>query len=145
MGRGNSELSLLAATIIIAHVVVFIWHLFIAANIPPGLPSLQILTVAVAINAAPVIGLILLLLRIDRPAATLIFLPMALLFAIGAYEHFVSFGPNSVFGIPASEWASSFRVTAVLLIILELLGCWIGARSWMLQMRERTRSVRGTS
>lgn len=145
MGRGNSELSLLATTIILAHVAVFIWHLFVAANIPPGLPDVQILTVAIAINAAPIIGLILLLLRIYGLAAILIFPPMALTFAIGAYEHFASFGPNSVFGIPASAWASSFRVTAVLLIILELLGCWIGARSWMLQTRERTRSVRGTS
>lgn len=145
MGRRNSELSLLATTIIIAHMVVLIWHLFIAANIPPGLPTIKILTVAIAINLASVIGLILLLLQIYRLAAILIFPPMALTLVIGAYEHFASFGPNSVFGIPASERAPSFRATAVLLIILELLGCWIGARSWVLQTRERTRSVRGTS
>jgi len=144
MGRRNSELALLATTIVIAHVVVFIWHLYIAANIPPGLPSVQILIVAIAINAAPVIGLIL-LLQIYRLAAILIFPPMALTFAIGAFEHFASVGPNSVFGVPASAWASSFRATAVLLIILELLGCWIGARSWMLQTRERTRSVQDIS
>jgi hypothetical protein len=33
----------------------------------------------------------------------------------------------NVFSLPASEWALSFRVSAVLLVVLEALGCWIGA------------------
>lgn len=135
-------LSLLATLVIIAHAIAFIWHLFVAAKIPPGLPGQLVLFVAVAVNAAPVVGLTLLLLRIYRLAAVLIFLPMALMLVLGAYEHFLSFGPNSVFDIPDSEWAWSFRVSAILLVILELLGCWIGVRSWSLQLHTQISASR---
>jgi hypothetical protein len=128
----------LAALVIIAHALAFIWHLFVVSKIPPGLPSQQILFVAIAVNATPVIGLIFLLRRDDRLAAVLIFLPMAFVFAIGAREHFLNFGPSSVFGASDPEWAWSFRASAILLIILEILGCWVGVRLWLPQMQKQT-------
>jgi hypothetical protein len=108
---------------------------------PPGLPAPQILFVATAMNIAPVFGLLLLLWgRVDRLAAVLIVLPMAVMLVIGVYEHFLSSGPGNVFSLPASEWALSFRLSAVLLVVLEALGCWIGPRVWSLQKHKPTSS-----
>jgi hypothetical protein len=132
--RSRGSLSL-AALVIIAHALAFIWHLFVVSKIPPGLPSQQILFVAIAGNGTPVIGLIFLLRRADRLAAVLILVPMAFVFVIGAREHFLNFGPSSVFAVSDPRWAWSFRASAVFLIILEILGCWIGVRLWLMQTK----------
>jgi hypothetical protein len=132
-----SRLSILALLLLTSRarivITAFIWHIFVVAVMPPGLPAPRIQFFAAAMNIAPVIGLFLLCSRVDRLATLLIVLPMAVMLVIGVYEHFLNSGPGNVFNLPASEWALSFRVSAVLLVVLEALGCWIGARVWSLQ------------
>jgi hypothetical protein len=137
--KTHGNLSAAVTIVVIAHVVTFIWHLFIVAETPPGLPAPQVLFIAAVVNITPVIGLILLWLQVDRPAAVLVVLPMAVVLVIGVYEHFVNAGPGNVFSLPASEWALSFRASAILLVVLELFGCGLGARMWSPQMHEPTR------
>jgi hypothetical protein len=47
---------------------------------------------------------------------------------IGAYEHFISSGPDNFFEMVAGAWTRSFRASAALLILVEALGCWMGVR-----------------
>jgi hypothetical protein len=48
---------------------------------------------------------------------------------IGTYEHFLSFSPDNVFRMVQGEWALQFRITAVLLVIFEGIGCCIGVKA----------------
>jgi uncharacterized membrane protein len=60
----------------------------------------------------------------------LLFLPLAVGLLIGGNEHFVTPGPLNVFYMAATPWALPFRVTAVLLLVLEVLGCWIAVQAF---------------
>jgi hypothetical protein len=43
----------------------------------------------------------------------------------GLITHFFSAGPDNVFRIAAGALTWSFRVSAVLLVVLETVGCWL--------------------
>lgn len=47
---------------------------------------------------------------------------------IGLYEHFLGPGTDNVLHMPPSELSLPFQVRAVLLVLLEALGCWVGFR-----------------
>jgi hypothetical protein len=61
---------------------------------------------------------------------------------IGVYEHFLSSGPGNVFSLPASEWALSFRVSAVLLVVLEAFWTVGSVRGLQRKIRRRDRRDR---
>lgn len=138
MAQRSRRFSLFVVLVVLAHAMAVIWHLSVISNMPPGLPDPQTLVVIITVNLLPVIGVILLFRKTYRFAAILIFVPMAMVFAIGGYEHFLNSGPGSVFGVSDPQWAWQFRASAILLIALELLGCWIGAQSWLLGVHEPT-------
>jgi len=52
--------------------------------------------------------------------------PLAVALVIGAHSHFLSFGTDNVFRLPPGEFRLSYQISAVLLVSLEALGCWIG-------------------
>lgn len=129
MNRTPRRLALVATMVIVTHAAVFVWHLLVAANVPPGLPATA-LTGAAAMHLTLVAGLVMLWHGAYRPAAVLILLPMGAMFAIGVTVHVLSSGPANVFDLPDSPWVVSFRVSAVLLLLLEAAGCWVAARAW---------------
>lgn len=89
-----------------------------------------------AVIITPVIGLILLWRRVNVAAAILVVIPMTVTLVISAYKHFMSSGPGNAFRFPTAERALFFRASAVLLVILEALGCGIGA--WLSVATKRT-------
>jgi len=56
----------------------------------------------------------------------MVLLPLAVALVIGTYSHFLSTGSDNVLRMPASGPTLSFQVSAVLLSLLEALGCWLG-------------------
>ena len=111
---------------------------FVVSNMPLGLPGPETLAVILMVNLLPIVGLVLVLLRkAYRIAAILILVPMVIAFVIGGYEHFLNSGPGSVFGAWDPQWGRQFRASAILLFVLELLGCWIGVQSWFLRTPEQ--------
>jgi hypothetical protein len=74
---------------VLAHAVVVVWHLFVLAKIPPGLAGGQVLSAAIAINVVPLVGLALLWTHYPRFASILIFVPLAVRFSAGGFEHFL--------------------------------------------------------
>jgi len=119
------KLAVSTAVAVLAHAVVVVWHLFVLAKIPPGLTGQQLLSAAVAINVLPLVGLVLLWTHHPGLASVLIFIPLAIGFSAGGFEHFLSNGPDNVFRMAATEWRLLFTISAVLLAVLEFCGCWL--------------------
>lgn len=122
------KLAVYTTLAVLAHAVIVVWHLFVLAKIPPGLTGQQILSAAVAINVVPLVGLVLLSTHYPRLASVLILIPLAVGLSAGGFEHFLSNGPDNVFRMAATEWTLTFTISAVLLAVLELGGCWLCIR-----------------
>jgi hypothetical protein len=95
--RFMKKLAVYATLAVLAHAMIVVWHLFVLAEIPPGLTGQQVLSAAGAINAIPPMGLVLLWTHYPRFASVLIFIPLAVGFSAGGVQHFVSDGPDNVF------------------------------------------------
>ena len=119
-----------ATFVVLAHAGVVAWHLVLVAKITPGLTDFQILAATAAINLVPALAVLLLWIHFPRVGSFLLFLPLAVGLVIGGDEHFVTPGPLNVFDMAATPWVLPFRVTAVLLLLLEGLGCWIAIRGF---------------
>jgi hypothetical protein len=63
----------------------------------------------------------------------MITVPLAIALVIGFGAHFLSPGTDNVLHLPPSEWRLSFQISAVLLVSLEALGCWIGLRAFTIR------------
>ena len=119
-----------ATFVVLAHAGVVFWHLVLVAKITPGLTDHQVLAATTAINLVPTVALVLLWAHFPRLGGFLLFLPLAVGLAIGCKEHFVTPGPLNVFYMATTPWVLPFRVTAVLLLVLEVLGCWIAFQAF---------------
>jgi hypothetical protein len=119
-----------AAFTVLAHAAAVFWHLVLVTKITPGLRGDQVLAATAAITLVPLLALVLPWADFQRLGGLLLFLPLAVGLGIGGDEHFVTPGPLNVFYVAATQWALQFRVTAVLLLVLEVLGCWIALRAF---------------
>jgi hypothetical protein len=117
-----------ATLVVLAHAPVVFWHLLILARLASALTREHALLFAVLVNLFPAIALILLWANHRKPACGILLLFFVIPFAIGGYEHFLSSGPDNVFHMASGEWTLPFEVSAVLLALLELLGCWASVR-----------------
>jgi hypothetical protein len=119
-----------ATFVVLAHAGVVFWHLVLVARITPGLTGHQVLAATTAINLVPAVALVLLWAHFLRLGGFLLFLPLAVGLVIGGKEHFVAPGPLNVFYMATTPWVLPFRVTAVLLLVLEVSGCWIAVQAF---------------
>jgi hypothetical protein len=78
-------------------------------------------------NIIPLLALISLWAHFPRLGAWLL-LFLAVPLAIGGYSHFLSPGSDNVFRMADGELTFAFRISAVLLFVLEFLGCWLSIR-----------------
>jgi hypothetical protein len=122
------KLAVYTTLAVLAHAVIVVWHLFVLAKIPPGLTGHQVLSAAFAINVVPLVGLVLLWTHYPRLASVLMLVALAVGFSAGGFEHFASNGPDNVFRMVATEWSVPFKISAVLLALLELGACWLCVR-----------------
>ena len=119
-----------ATFVVLAHTGAVFWHLLLVRKITPGLTDDQVLAATAGIALVPAIAVVLLWVDFPRIGGLLLFLPLAVGLGIGGDEHFVAPGPLNVFYVAATRWALQFRMTAVLLLVLEVLGCWIAIRAF---------------
>jgi hypothetical protein len=119
-----------ATFVVLAHAGVVFWHLVLVAKITPGLTEHQMLAAATAINLVPTVALTLLWAHFLRLGGFLLFLPLAVGLVIGGKEHFVTPGPLNVFYMATTPWALPFRLTAILLLVLEVSGCSIAIQAF---------------
>jgi hypothetical protein len=116
-----------ATLVVLAHAVVVLWHLELLARLGSALKPEQVPLFAILANLIPLVAVILLWAHFPKVGAWLL-LFLAVPLAIGGYSHFLSPGSDNVFRMAAGELTPAFRVSAVLLLVLELLSCWVAVQ-----------------
>jgi hypothetical protein len=129
--------ALYGTVIVLVHAVIAVFHRAAHDHLHVDLSFFQQLFVYIIIVAAPFLAVFLLWTRFRRSGAWLLWLSMAGALVFGIAYHFIVVSPDNVAEIPEGEWGMVFKVTAILLAILEALACWIGI--WAL-MRKSTAS-----
>ncbi len=123
----SRNLFFLGTAVVFSHFCVVIWHLVLLLKLQSDTPRLA-LVFLIVVNLIPILAMVVFQRGRTKFAGWMIVIPLGVAFIIGIYAHFVSAGTDHVFRMPPVEWRLSFQVTALLLAILEALGCWIGFR-----------------
>ena len=121
------KLFLWSAPIVLGHFVAVLWHLFLLVKVQPGTPRF-FPPLLILFNLFPVAGLFALAKGFRKLAGSLIILPLAIALVIGTYAHFLSHGTDNILRMSSGDLTLSFQISAVLLVLLEALGCWVGVR-----------------
>jgi hypothetical protein len=116
--------------VIPAHFAVVIWHLTLLVKVQPEFPRNGIVALILT-NLVTVAGLVVFAKGLPKSGATMIVIPLGIALSIGTYTHFLSAGSDNVLRMPATGLTLAFQASAVLLTVLEALGCWIGVRMFL--------------
>jgi len=131
------KLFFLGTAVVLSHFAVVIWHLFLLLKLQPGTAGLA-LVFLIIVNLIPVIGMVAFQRGRPKLAGVMIVVPLGVALVIGIYAHYLSAGTDNVFRMPPAEWRLPFQISALLLTVLEALGCWIGFRMfWFVGTRNR--------
>ena len=122
------RLLLWATAIALGHFIVILVHLWLVVRIQPSFPRSAIPGL-ILVNLLPVAGALALGMGYRKLAALLIGIPLLIGFLIGTYSHFLSSGTDNVLRMAAGELTLPFQMSAVLLVLLEALGFWVGVRT----------------
>jgi hypothetical protein len=120
-------LLLWSAPIVLGHFVAVIWHLLLLVKVQPSTPRF-FPPVLILFNLFPVVGLVALAKGLSKLAASMIILPFAIALVIGTYAHFLSSGTDNILRMPSGDLRLSFQMSAVLLVLLDAIGCWVAIR-----------------
>ncbi|MGA7046319.1 MAG: hypothetical protein WBY98_08655 [Candidatus Sulfotelmatobacter sp.] len=121
------KLLLWSAAIVLGHFVAVIWHLLLLVKVQPSTARL-FPPLLIVFNLFPVAGLVALAKGFRKLAGSMIILPFAVALVIGTYAHFLSPGTDNILRMPSGDLKLSFQISAMLLVLLEALGCWVGIR-----------------
>jgi len=83
------------------------------------------LFIYIVIVSAPIIAMILLWTKFHSGGVWLLLGAMLGSLIFGAYNHFVAITADHVLHLPAGDSPMLFRITAVLLVMIEALGSWM--------------------
>ena len=120
----------LGLLVVIAHWIVAVWHLFLAANILPA-PNNQVSWLAIVLISSGHLCVSIALWKLrDKPSGLVLL--MFFLAAAGAdlYEHFLHASLNNVFMVASGPSTAPFEVSVFVLLVLEILGCFLGILSF---------------
>jgi hypothetical protein len=130
----TNKTRLMVAIIVLGHLVVNVLHGQAHRSLGVGLNNWQQLYVVAVILIAPLVALGLSLTRYLRAALGLLFVSMLGALVFGACYHYVIISPDHVAHLPAGDARGSFRVTAMLLLIIEALGVGLAGLSLRLRV-----------
>jgi hypothetical protein len=117
--------------IVVLHAIGHGLHGLAHVEIPIPLSSLQSVFIGVVILLTPVIAAILLWTPFDRIGSWLLFASMAGAILFGIYNHFIVISSDHVSRVSFAGWGLLFQITAILTLIVDGLGCWVGV--WALK------------
>jgi hypothetical protein len=113
--------------IVIVHALVIILHGLAHSKIPVSLSPFQSLFVGLVIVIAPIAAMFLLWTPFQRMGSQLLLGSMAGALVFGGYFHFMMISPDHISQVPFVGWGIIFRITAILLPLVEGIGCVVGA------------------
>ena len=130
-----TRLRMLTLLVVVAHWIVAIWHLFLAANVLPA-PNHSVSWLAIVLLTLLHWGVSIALWKVSDNLVSLVLL-IFFLSALSAnlYEHFLHASLNNVFVVTPSDWTTWFSGSVFILLVLEIVGCTLGVRS----LRGRTK------
>ena len=118
----------IAWAIILAHLAVNYFHGAAHVTLGIGLADWEREFVAIVILLAPLLAGVMLLSRLRRTGGWLLAASMAAACLFGIYKHFIGAGPDNALTMVSGVSSLQFQITAVLLAVIEALGCWAGIR-----------------
>jgi hypothetical protein len=116
----------LTLLVVVAHWIVAIAHLFLAAQVLPP-PNNHVSWLALTLITFGHLAVSLALWTLSDKIAGLVSL-IFFLAALGAdlYEHFLHASANNVFTVAPGHWTAPFDVSVFILLALEIAGCLLG-------------------
>ncbi|HEY9624644.1 MAG TPA: hypothetical protein V6C78_30090 [Crinalium sp.] len=114
--------------IVVLHAIAHALHGLAHVKIPVPLSSLQSVFIVAVIFLAPVIAAILLWTTFDRLGNWLLLSSMAGAVLFGIYNHLIVMSPDHVSQVSFASWGLLFQITAVLTLVVDGFGFWIGIR-----------------
>jgi hypothetical protein len=127
--------ALYGTVIVLIHALVSMVHGLAHQHLAIELTAAQKLFVIVVITLAPLLAMVLLWTRLRRGGAALLLLSMLGSLIFGVVNHFLIISPDHVQHLSIGSWKFPFQITAVLLAVIEIVGCWIGARALSAQVK----------
>jgi len=112
--------------IVVAHLLVNIAHGLAHRELRVGLPPSGSVFVIVVVLILPLVAMALIWTAAKRLGFILLSLSMFGSLLFGSYHHFLVVSPDHIHSQPSSEWASTFVLTAYLLLITEAIGTYVG-------------------
>ncbi len=113
-------------TNVVLHAIAHGLHGLAHGNIPISLSSSQSLFIVTVVFLAPIIAAVLLWTSFYRIGHWLLVGSMAGAFLFGLYNHFLIMSPDHVSHVSFTGWGLLFQITAILTLVIDGLGCWIG-------------------
>jgi len=119
--------------IVLVHLGVVLQHGSDHAHLAIDVAAWQSAFIASVIVVAPIVAAAMLWTRRAKAGLWLLAIAMAGSFLFGLWYHFLVAGSDNVLGMPSGGAHAAFRITAVLLAIIEAAGCtW---SLWALQSK----------
>ena len=116
----------MATLLVGAHGLIGAGHVFAHGKLGIETSWIQNFFIVMVIGLSPIAAAILLWTSHRRFGALLLVAAMAGSFVFGVYFHYVAISPDHVSHLPAGESQGLFRITALLLAIMEVLGAGMG-------------------
>ena len=116
----------LALLVVVAHWIVAIGHLFLAARVLPP-PNNNVSWLALTLITLGHLAVSIALWTLSDKIAGLVSL-IFFLAALGAdlYEHFLHASANNIFMVAPGDWTARFDVSVFVLLALEIVGGLLG-------------------
>jgi hypothetical protein len=123
------RLATCATMAVLGNSALVVWHLHVLGGLHPALTGARLALFGVAVNLVPFIAMAMFWAGRCRLAGWLLGCAFGLALAVGGYVHFLGAGPDNVFDMAAGPWTQQFRISATLLVIVQVLACWVGVRA----------------
>jgi hypothetical protein len=125
--------------LVVIHVIAHGLHGLAHVEIPVPLSILQSLFVGIVIYAIPIIAVVLLWTQFYRIGSWLLLGSMAASVLFGIYNHLIVITPDHVSQVSFEGWGLLFQITAILTLIVDGFGSWIGI--WALKTIQEPEKV----
>ena len=112
--------------IVVLHAIAHGLHGLAHTEIPVPLSLPQSLFVGGVIFLIPIIAAGLLWTSFDLIGGWLLLGSMTGAVLFGIYNHFITISPDHISQVSFEGWGLLFQITAILTIIVDGFGCWIG-------------------
>ena len=125
--------------IVVIHVIINGLHGLAHVEIPVSLSLLQSLFVGIVIFPIPMIAAVLLWTQFYRIGSWLLLSSIAASLLFGIYNHLLVISPDHLSQVSFAGWGLLFQITAILILIVDGFGCWIGI--WALKTIQQPEKV----